>query len=218
MALMKCPECEGNVSDKAVFCPHCGFPIAEKGTEAVYELEKGRPEYTGLAGLLRMLAVISWIGGLIIAVVGAITVIPGRYRDETTFSFGQFLVLLGPFVIYGAILMGLGKMAEQIAGTHGVVMGMRLVRKDGLPPRKQKVFGASGSDPKNAPEEKKAVPVKEEEIILPVGAADEYGWLIDEKPGFVRCPGCDSRMSADYMKYRSACPDCGYEHVKRENG
>ena len=62
MALMKCPECEGNVSDKAVFCPHCGFPIAEKGTEAVYELEKGRPEYTGLAGLLRALAVISWIG------------------------------------------------------------------------------------------------------------------------------------------------------------
>ena len=218
MALVKCPECEGNISDRAVFCPHCGFPIAENEPEPAYELEQGRPEESGFAGLLRMLAVISWIGGLIIAVVGAITVIPGRYRDETTFSFGQFLVLLGPFVIYGAILMGLGKMAEQIAGTHGVVMGMRLVRKDGLLPQKQKVFGASGSAPKNAPEEKKADLVKKEAAVLPEGATDEYGWLIDEKEGFVRCPGCNSRMSSDYMKYRSACPDCGYEHVKRENG
>lgn len=29
--LMKCPECELQVSDKAVSCPHCGFPI--KGTD-----------------------------------------------------------------------------------------------------------------------------------------------------------------------------------------
>ena len=27
MALMKCPECFGNCSDKATACPHCGFPI-----------------------------------------------------------------------------------------------------------------------------------------------------------------------------------------------
>lgn len=27
MALIKCPECEREVSDKAVSCPHCGYPI-----------------------------------------------------------------------------------------------------------------------------------------------------------------------------------------------
>lgn len=27
MALIKCPECEGSVSDRAEFCPHCGFPL-----------------------------------------------------------------------------------------------------------------------------------------------------------------------------------------------
>lgn len=27
MALITCPECEGTVSDKAVSCPHCGWPI-----------------------------------------------------------------------------------------------------------------------------------------------------------------------------------------------
>lgn len=25
--LMQCPECELQVSDKATFCPHCGYPI-----------------------------------------------------------------------------------------------------------------------------------------------------------------------------------------------
>ena len=30
--LMKCPECNGNVSDKAISCPHCGFPIASGAT------------------------------------------------------------------------------------------------------------------------------------------------------------------------------------------
>lgn len=29
MALIKCPECEKEVSDKASSCPHCGNPISE---------------------------------------------------------------------------------------------------------------------------------------------------------------------------------------------
>ena len=29
MALISCPECEKQVSDKAVACPHCGYPLAE---------------------------------------------------------------------------------------------------------------------------------------------------------------------------------------------
>ena len=32
MALIKCPECENQVSDKAGSCPHCGCPIADKPT------------------------------------------------------------------------------------------------------------------------------------------------------------------------------------------
>ena len=27
MALIKCPECDGTVSDKAISCPHCGYPL-----------------------------------------------------------------------------------------------------------------------------------------------------------------------------------------------
>lgn len=29
MALIKCPECKKDVSDKATACPHCGYPIEE---------------------------------------------------------------------------------------------------------------------------------------------------------------------------------------------
>lgn len=28
MALIKCPECQKSISDKANFCPHCGLPAA----------------------------------------------------------------------------------------------------------------------------------------------------------------------------------------------
>ena len=30
MALITCPECNGQVSDKAAACPHCGYPIGEQ--------------------------------------------------------------------------------------------------------------------------------------------------------------------------------------------
>ena len=30
MALLKCPECSGKVSDQATACPHCGYPMNTK--------------------------------------------------------------------------------------------------------------------------------------------------------------------------------------------
>ena len=29
MALITCPECTGTISDKAYFCPHCGYPLQQ---------------------------------------------------------------------------------------------------------------------------------------------------------------------------------------------
>lgn len=31
MALIQCPECDNNISDKAIACPHCGYPSSEIG-------------------------------------------------------------------------------------------------------------------------------------------------------------------------------------------
>lgn len=34
MALTTCPECTGKISDKAIICPHCGFPMQDKSIPA----------------------------------------------------------------------------------------------------------------------------------------------------------------------------------------
>ena len=41
MALVYCPECDSQVSDQAIACPKCGYPIA-KNKERVeeYQYEK----------------------------------------------------------------------------------------------------------------------------------------------------------------------------------
>ncbi|MEG0252027.1 MAG: zinc-ribbon domain-containing protein, partial [Christensenellaceae bacterium] len=30
MALIKCPECNKDISEEAILCPQCGYPIADK--------------------------------------------------------------------------------------------------------------------------------------------------------------------------------------------
>ena len=42
MSLIACPECEGRVSDRALACPHCGFPVRQ-------EVLDGGPERTLLS-------------------------------------------------------------------------------------------------------------------------------------------------------------------------
>lgn len=40
MALISCPECSREISDRAISCPHCGFPLAELGeSESNIEVE-----------------------------------------------------------------------------------------------------------------------------------------------------------------------------------
>jgi hypothetical protein len=47
MALIDCPECEARISNKAMACPHCGYPLA---TEAKGESLRGEfPFMTPLA-------------------------------------------------------------------------------------------------------------------------------------------------------------------------
>lgn len=42
MALIKCPECELQVSDKAIGCPHCGYPLKDQGKQKTRG--KGKPK------------------------------------------------------------------------------------------------------------------------------------------------------------------------------
>ena len=37
MALVKCPECDKNISDKAESCPHCGYSFEKKANNNLFE-------------------------------------------------------------------------------------------------------------------------------------------------------------------------------------
>ena len=43
MALIKCPECGGQVSDRAAACPHCGFPV--QANDAAIEFSSDDTSY-----------------------------------------------------------------------------------------------------------------------------------------------------------------------------
>lgn len=45
MALTKCPECQREISDRAMMCPHCGYPL--RGSPFAYEY-RSRREVFGL--------------------------------------------------------------------------------------------------------------------------------------------------------------------------
>ncbi len=42
MALIRCPECGREISDKAVSCPGCGYPLAEQPDDTARRLEEAR--------------------------------------------------------------------------------------------------------------------------------------------------------------------------------
>ena len=47
MALIKCPECELQVSDKALSCPHCGYPM-KSSADAPKGRGKAKPKHRRL--------------------------------------------------------------------------------------------------------------------------------------------------------------------------
>lgn len=40
MAMIKCPECEKDISNLAIYCPNCGFPVQQKIKEEQELIEK----------------------------------------------------------------------------------------------------------------------------------------------------------------------------------
>ena len=127
MAMVQCPECKGEISDKAYSCPHCGYPIRTPETDQYeYVLGTGNGQTSGISGFLRVLAVLTWIGGLIIAISGANV---ADSLHSSYFSFVAFLTILIPYAIYGVIMFGMATLADQIANTSNIVSGLELKKR-----------------------------------------------------------------------------------------
>ena len=145
MAMTKCPECEGMISDRAEVCPHCGYPLKQRESDNVeYVLSKGNETGSGVATFLRVLAWITWIGGLIASIGGAqVTELSSySYRTSTSFSFATFLTLFLSYFIYGVLLMCMATVLDQISGTHDIVSGLRLEKR-----KQEKNSSVSNSKP-----------------------------------------------------------------------
>jgi hypothetical protein len=54
MALINCPECEARISDKAVACPHCGYPLA-----TAHKGESMREEFPFMTPLAQFAEIVS---------------------------------------------------------------------------------------------------------------------------------------------------------------
>lgn len=72
MAIVKCPECQQDVSDRALVCPHCGFPLEpnkKSEPETIMVQKSTTPVPKKTIGIV--LAVIAVIGIVIISISNA---------------------------------------------------------------------------------------------------------------------------------------------------
>jgi len=83
MALIKCPECKTEVSDKADVCPKCAYPI--QGTV----IPRNRKVFFALLIMLFGLFVV-FLGGMIVAFLGI---------ASQSIGFGFVVMFLGGILI-----------------------------------------------------------------------------------------------------------------------
>lgn len=98
MALIKCPECNREISDKASICPHCGFPISSKESNKEEASKQSfTVAYRGGPGSIAVITII----GLLFAILitgGIITVF------SLSISLGPILVLIIFLIVLDAAL------------------------------------------------------------------------------------------------------------------
>jgi uncharacterized membrane protein YvbJ len=92
MALIPCPECRREISDKAASCPHCGCPISIPSGPATAQepitIQETGKKYKGLI-ILSWAAII--FGGLLVAASGD----PSKGQSGGPSVIGGILLAVG---------------------------------------------------------------------------------------------------------------------------
>lgn len=128
MAMVKCPECGGNVSEHAITCPHCGYPLQAPNDEEKYVLSKGEAKGSAFSPVLILLGVIILIIGFYIAGTAAnvTSINPIIHREISTFSGEIFFVSFVPYVIYSFIFFALASVVDRTAHIYDYIKGMKI--------------------------------------------------------------------------------------------
>lgn len=128
MALIKCPECDLSISDKAAACPNCGYPLHPAPVEFDYHLTKHTSESKG-AKFLRVVAWLVWIGGFILAIAtGFVEKTVSNYYPytEKTFDWGIFFTVLGTYALYGGLIWSVSLLFEDVHDISNALLSLQL--------------------------------------------------------------------------------------------
>ena len=167
MALINCPECNGNLSDKASVCPHCGYPVKDPA-EYEYRFTRQTEPSKG-AAFMRTIAWLVWGGGMLLAIIAA----------GIAGGLGTFFALAAGFGISGGFVWAVSMLFEDVHGIHAILNSLqlnRMVKNTEIvriaPKQKEKAAAVP-----EKPAEKPAVPEKsaapEKPVVVETPAAPQ---------------------------------------------
>lgn len=133
MALIKCPECGLSISDKAAACPNCGYPLHPAPEPVEYELQKTSNSDSSAAGFLRFLAVLVWIGGLVLAIIaGYSEKMVGTYYtySEKAFGWGVFFTVLLICALCGGLIWSVASLFDDVHNIRTLLSSLQLSKKN----------------------------------------------------------------------------------------
>ena len=117
MALTKCPECGGDVSDKAVACPHCGCPlnvqpISNQGLTPAQAKPSGMSIAAFVMAVLSVVCIFGGAADLLAAIVFvpvSLILILMDYRTKGNHAFSIVAVLIDILIVIGVGYMYLSE-------------------------------------------------------------------------------------------------------------
>ena len=112
MALIKCPECGKDVSDKAKVCPHCGFPIEkyEKlDPDSFVTIEKDNKDSAVVSLVLSIIGLMLPIIGLPLIILAFLFALKGRNSSYRELAIAAntlcFIGLLLTVICFGIMIL-----------------------------------------------------------------------------------------------------------------
>ena len=133
MSLIECSECYGQISDQAIACPHCGFPLNKRAASQKYV---NQTQNSNNLGPLWSKFWIRWpIKFFLICVFGTIAgffKFLGNANLEKTGDIGPYYALYGIFLVLTAITL-FWPYKKSDNSNHSITQQFHIIRKATAP-------------------------------------------------------------------------------------